>query len=48
MEEEKNKIGIILRGQKWVELNGVFSPEELRSIADQIDNNCQGLENKNV
>jgi len=48
MEEENNKlkIGQILRGQSWVELSGIFYPEELRSIANQIDKNCEGLEKK--
>lgn len=47
MEEEKSEVGQLLRGQGWVELNGVFYPEQLRSIADQIDKNCKGLEDKN-
>lgn len=47
-EKEEPRIGSILRGQGWVELDGVFHSEELRSIADQIDKNCEGLEKKNV
>ena len=39
----KTKIGIMLRGQAWVELKGIFYAEELHSIANQIDENCKGL-----
>jgi len=31
------RIGKIYRGQFWVELHGVFKPEELRLLADQIE-----------
>ena len=46
MEEEKNKPEIVplLRGQAWVELHGEFYPAQLRAIADQIEENCKGLE----
>ena len=39
----KPKTGVMLRGQAWVELKGIFYAEELRSIANQIDENCKGL-----
>lgn len=42
-EETKSKEGLILRGQSWVELHGIFYPGELRSIADEIEKNCKGL-----
>jgi len=32
------RIGKIFKGQFWVELHGVFKPEELRMLADQIEN----------
>jgi len=47
-EEKISKVGQIVRGQAWVELSGIFYPKELRSIADQIDRNCEGLEKKDV
>jgi len=47
-EEKKSKIGSMFRGQRWAELYGTFSPEELRSLADQIEENCKGLEKLNV
>ena len=46
-ENNKSKIGLMVKGQAWVELSGIFYPEELRSIANQIDKNCEGLEKKN-
>jgi hypothetical protein len=47
-EEGKSRIGLMLRGQAWVELHGVFYAEELHSIAQQIEKNCKGLEKKDV
>lgn len=43
----KPKVGSIFRGQAWVELHGTFSAEELRELANQIDQNCQGLDHGN-
>lgn len=48
MEENKPRIGQILRGQAWVELHGEFIPAQLRALANEIEENCKGLENKNV
>ena len=48
MEENKPKVGQILRGQAWVELHGIFYANELHSIAQQIEKNCKGLEKKDV
>lgn len=45
-ENKKSRIGEMLRGQKWVELCGIFYPEELRSLASELDKNCIGLEKK--
>lgn len=45
---KKGKAGEVLRGQAWVELHGIFYAKQLRSIADQIEKNCKGLEKKNV
>jgi hypothetical protein len=48
MEEEvKPKIGLILRGQAWVELHGEFTPAQLRDLAGEIERKCKGLERKN-
>jgi len=46
MEENKLKVGQILRGQAWVELHGIFYANELHSIAQQIEKNRKGLEKK--
>lgn len=48
MEENKPKVGQILRGQAWVELNGIFWANELHSIAQQLEEGCKGLEKKDV
>lgn len=37
MECDYLRIGEIYKGQFWIELHGVFKPEELRMLADQID-----------
>ncbi len=44
--ENKPKTGQLLRGQAWVELHGEFTPAQLRALADEIENNCMGLERK--
>ena len=44
--KEKPAVGDILRGQGWVELHGVFSAAQLKSIADTIDKQCKNLERK--
>lgn len=46
--ENKAKVGQLLRGQAWVELHGEFTPAQLRSLADEIEKNCKGLEKKDV
>ena len=48
MEEQKQpRIGLMLRGQAWVELHGEFTSAQLRALADEIEKNCRGLERKN-
>ena len=47
-EERKPKIGLILKGQAWVELHGEFTSAQLHSLAEEIEKNCKGLEKKNV
>lgn len=47
-EEKKSRIGLMLRGQAWVELHGEFMPAQLRALADEIEKNCKGLEKKDV
>lgn len=46
-DEKKPRIGLMLRGQAWVELHGEFMPAQLRSLADEIEKNCKGLERNN-
>lgn len=46
MEENKPRTGQILRGQAWIELRGEFTPAQLRSLADEIEKKCKGLERK--
>lgn len=46
MEEDKDRIGPILRGQSWVELCGTFTIEELRLLIEKINDMCRGLEEK--
>jgi len=48
MEENKSKVGLMLRGQAWVELHGVFYANELHSIAEEIEKNSKDLERKDV
>ena len=48
MEENKSKVGQMLRGQAWVELHGEFTPAQLRALADEIEKNCKGLERKDA
>lgn len=31
------RIGKIFKGQFWVELHGIFKPDELRDLADQLE-----------
>ncbi len=47
MEENKPKIGELLRGQGWVTLHGDFTIEQLKSLIKQLKENCKGLERKN-
>jgi hypothetical protein len=42
--ENKPRIGLMLRGQAWVELHGEFMPAQLRALADEIEKKCKGLE----
>lgn len=46
MEENKLRTGQMLRGQAWVELHGEFTSAQLRSLADEIEKKCKGLERK--
>jgi len=46
-EEKKARVGLLLRGQGWVELHGEFMPAQLRALAQEIEKNCMGLERKN-
>ena len=46
MVEEKPRVGLILRGQAWVELHGEFTLVQLKVLVDEIENNCKGLEKK--
>jgi len=48
MEENKPKVGQILRGQAWVELHGIFYANELHSIAEEIEKNRKNLEREDV
>lgn len=43
-EENKARIGQMLRGQAWVELHGTFTATQLQSLAKELEKNCQGLE----
>ena len=36
-------VGEMCRGQAWVELHGCFTAEALRTIADDLERNCKGL-----
>ena len=47
-EERKPKIGLMLRGQAWVELHGEFTSAQLYDLAKEIKKNCKGLEKKDV
>lgn len=47
MEEDKDRIGPILRGQSWVELHGIFTIDELRLLIQHIEDMCIGLGEKN-
>jgi len=46
-EEKKPRVGSMLRGQAWVELQGEFTYAQLYSLAKEIEKNCEGLEKKN-
>lgn len=47
-EENKSKVGLMVRGQAWVELHGIFYANELHSIAEEIEKNRKNLEGKDV
>jgi len=47
-EEKKPRIGLMLRGQAWVELHGEFTSAQLRDLAKEMEKNCKGLERKDV
>ena len=36
-KQEREKTGTIYVGQKWVELHGAFTFNELRSLADRVE-----------
>ena len=38
----------MLRGQAWVALHGDFTVEQLKTLIKTIEENCKGLEKKNV
>lgn len=45
---KQRRVGKLLDAQKWVELHGNFSPQELRMLADRIDKNYKKVNgNKN-
>ena len=46
-EVEDPKVGKIYKGQRWVELRGIFYADELRSIAKEIDRLCKGVPKNN-
>ena len=37
LEKEPDKVGPVFVGQKWVELNGTFTFDELRDLANRIE-----------
>ena len=37
MKCDNLRIGKLFKGQFWVELHGIFKPDELRMLADQIE-----------
>lgn len=44
----KKRIGKMFDAQKWVELHGMFTPQELRMLADQIDKNYKKVNGNKV
>ena len=40
---ENPRIGMILRGQAWVELHGIFTVDELHLLIQEIGERCKGL-----
>lgn len=46
--EDKPKIGEMLRGQGWIELHGTFTLADLRTLIEQIEYNCKGLETNGI
>jgi hypothetical protein len=43
--EEGEHIGLLLPAN-WIELKGRFSPDDLRIIADAVENNYKAINNK--
>jgi len=48
MRCKRAKIGEIYRGQAWVALHGDFTIEQLKNLVEKLEENCKGLEDKNV
>lgn len=48
MNCKRAKIGTMFRGQAWVALHGDFTIEQLKSFIKTLEDNCRGLERKDV
>jgi len=38
------RVGPVLRGQRWVQLEGAFTVAELRALADLVEAHSSGME----
>jgi len=47
-EQEEKFIGVVLPGQGWVELRGIFTLIELEELMDKIKSNYEKLEDDNT
>jgi hypothetical protein len=45
---ERDRIGTAFRGQAWVALHGDFTIEQLKALIKVLEENCKGLERKDV
>lgn len=45
---KRARIGTTFRGQRWVALHGDFTIEELKALIKMLEENCKGLERKDV
>lgn len=41
--EPPKNIGTLYPGQRWIELEGRFTPENLREMADRIEEHVKGV-----